>query len=63
MSLSNLGASAWIQAAGIALLVTLAANPGCGAPDPLRPENPEQLTIQIRTPAFMEGRTCMRSRQ
>jgi Raf kinase inhibitor-like YbhB/YbcL family protein len=40
---------------GTAILLVVLLAPGCGRRDQLPPENPDRLTIKLRSPAFADG--------
>jgi Raf kinase inhibitor-like YbhB/YbcL family protein len=44
-----------VAAAAIGVLAAVLACSGCGQPDSLPAEDPSRLTIQLRSPAFVEG--------
>jgi Raf kinase inhibitor-like YbhB/YbcL family protein len=53
MPLYRFSISVRILSAGIAIVIALLSNLGCGNADPL--PSPERLTIQLRTTAFADG--------
>ena len=57
MNLHTVVTRAELSVARIAILLIVSITAGCGRPDPLPSENPDRLTIRLRSPAFADGGT------
>jgi Raf kinase inhibitor-like YbhB/YbcL family protein len=55
MNFRNASARNMLPVAGVAAFLALSMSPGCGGRDPLPPEDPNMLTIKLRSSAFTDG--------
>jgi Raf kinase inhibitor-like YbhB/YbcL family protein len=55
MNLQTVVTRAYLSGARISIVLIVLIIAGCGRPDSLPPEDPDRLTIQLRSPAFADG--------
>ncbi len=55
MNFRNVWARALLSLGGVAAFFVLSVSQGCGGRDPLPPDNPDMLTIKLRSGAFTDG--------
>ncbi len=55
MNFRNVWARAMLSVGGVAVFLVLSVSQGCGGRDPLPPDNPDMLTIKLRSAAFTDG--------